>query len=475
LWAARPAEAWTQAARAAIRAERRGLYGEARDWSLLTEVLGKHAGSPEPAFDLAYVKARVALNANPSRSHRVLLEAAKSLAADPRQHLRIKILEAEYTLREGEVRKALAASLRVGTEARTIPALGARALLVAVHARVTLREPMEARRELARARTMIEEADHARLRLQADNWEAELAWHGRDLAKCITLCDQNIKVAQKLGMVRGEAFALSRKAAVLRLRGRRPEAEQLARSACDAFSSTGDIRLDVASRLSLAALEAERGDLVSARNGLDMALRHIQGLHLEHLLPTAMRIALRIAAARMDPSDAQVPLDVLTQQPDIDDEGPAARVRWWKTRGDATRALEVSAPADPGYGRALWHLERARTHLGIGDDEAAREDASYAIVVATTGSFAELGLYARLVLDGLTNPPENRWNDLQRRAAASPWVALSLAALDLDARRRTSLDPEAANRAWRTLAARAHELGYRADAEDAVAWLGNSR
>ena len=169
-------------------------------------------------------------------------------------------------------------------------------------------------------------------------------------------------------------------------------------------------------------------------------------------------------------SDANVALGVLSRDPTADDEAPAALVRWWRARGDLDRALRVPRPTDPGFGRGLWHVERARVRLAQADDIAARDEARIALVISGLGGFSDLMLYARLVVEGLGDADEARFSTLKRRAAASPWVDLALACMDVQARR----DPDKARgrRTWRTLAARARELGYQSDAEDAEAWLG---
>ena len=463
--------AWTYAVRAALQEDQVGRYGEARSWLLLTESLAQAApDDPEMAFDLAWVKARVALRTDPLTSRRTLLAAAEAMATTELQLLRVRTLETGYAMREGATRRALAMALHVGTQGEVDPATAARALLVAVQVRLGLGDTLAARRELDRATELCERADDSLLELEVAGFEAEMAWHARELPKAEKMCRANLARARTLRSVLGEATALSRLAAILRLNGDRTQAESQARMARDAFRTSGDVVLDAESRLALATLEAERGELVEARARLDTALRHIQGLRLDHLLPSAMRLALRIAAARADVSDANVALGVLSRDPTADDEAPAALVRWWRARGDLDRALRVPRPTDPGFGRGLWHVERARVRLAQADDAAARQEAKIALVIAGLGGFLDLMLYARLIVEGLGDADEKRFTKLKRRASASPWVDLALACMDVQARR----DPDRARgkRTWRTLAARARELGYQSDAEDAEAWLG---
>lgn len=466
-----PSAAWTHAVRAALEEDAVGRYGEARSWLLLTESLaGAAPDDPEMAFDLAWVKARVALRTDPLTSRRTLLAAAEAVATTEQHLLRVRALETGYAMREGATRRALAIALHVGTQGDVDPVTAARALLVAVQVRLGLGDTLAARRELDRATELSQRAGDPLLSIEVAGWEAEMAWNARELAKSEALCRTNLQHARHLSSVLGEARALSRLAAILRLNGDRTRAESYARKARDAYRASGDVVQDAESRLALATLEAERGELVEARARLDTALRHIQGLHLDHLLPSAMRLALRIAAARADISDANVALGVLSRDPTADDEAPAALVRWWRARGDLDRALRVPRPTDPGFGRGLWHVERARVRLAQADDKAAREEARIALVIAGLGGFADLMLYARLIVEGLGDADEARFTELTNRSAASPWVDLALACMDVRARR----DPDRArgHRTWRTLAARARELGYQSDAEDAEAWLG---
>ena len=456
------------AALAAIEADRVGQYREAREWLLLTESLGVE---PTDAllFDLAYVKARVALRTDALSARHELLQAVDQAATTASNRLRTRTLEAEYALRDGQTRGGLAAALHVSANAGVEPRVATRALLVAIGARLQLGDLDGAERDLARARTIMLPAKHPTLVCQADNWEAEIAWQRRDLDRCHTLCQRNQLQAARIGYVRGEAFARARLSAVLRQQGERFTAEATARRAVAAFAETGDIFADASARLALATLEAERGELVRSRRRLDHALRNIRGLHLDHLLPAAMCGLLRLATAQGNPTDAALALAELGPHPTAE-EAPAAVVRWWRSRGDLGRAMEVDGPQGV-FGRALWHIERARAQLSSGGLRRARHEARKAHKVATSAQLEELALYAELVFLGLSAAPGEHWETLRHKASRSPWVDLSLMALELEARQTHAHSPQASIPMWKALAARASELGYRAEAQDAEAWL----
>jgi hypothetical protein len=457
------------AALAAIAADRLGQYRKAREWLLLTESLATQP-PPQLKFDLAYVKARVALRTDALSARHELLLAAEHAASTPSHKLRTRTLEAEYALRDGQTRAGLAAALHVGADTDVSPHVAARALLVATGARLQISDLDGAERDLARARTALSACEEdPTLVCQADNWQAEIAWHRRDLVLCKSLCQRNQRHAGAIDYVRGEAFARARMGAVLRQQGERFEAETTARRAVAAFAETGDVFADASARLALATLEAERGELVRARRRLDRALRNIRGLHLDHLVPVAMVRLLRIATARSDATDAELALAELGTQPKAE-EAPAAIVRWWRSRGDQDRALDVPGP-NTVFGRALWHIERSRAYLSTGGIRRARHEARKAQKLATAAQLAELDLYAQLIDRGLASEPGSAWESLRHRASRSPWVDLSLAALELQARRAHATSPELARPLWKSLAARAAELGYRADAQEAEGWL----
>jgi hypothetical protein len=272
--------------------------------------------------------------------------------------------------------------------------------------------------------------------------------------------------------VRGVAAAAHRLGGVLRMLGRRREAEHHIRSAREAFAATGDLFLDAETGLALATLMVERGEPLTARHLLDETIRRIRGLYLKHLMPMAMRVTLQIATLTGNPTDAAVALSRLERKGD-EPEAPAAVVQWWRSRGDVDRALSVPGPPEErSYGAVRWKLERSRAALTGGRHEQAEQEAREALDRAVDLGFAELQTYARLVLGALTDLDDDGWAELQRQATTSMYTEVFLGALEMDARRRHRTDPEGARTRWRSLLARARELGYRPGVEEASGWLG---
>lgn len=466
------ARAWEPAVHAAALADRYGEFAAAREWLLLLDTLTAPADRAAGLdFEVAWVQSRVALRTDPTGVRIELVEHAESLASSDEQQQRVRLLRAEFGLRQGAVRPPLVAALRVGSpNSGAPPHVMARALIVAIRCRLMLRQFPEALRDLDRAERVLAEHPDPLLEVRVVAARADLAFLQHDLAGCRALCQQNLRMASEHGYVRGMAFAGHRLGQVLRALGRRREAEAQVRSARDAFIASGDTAPDAETGLTLATLLVERGEPLAARHLLDATIHRIRGLFLDHLLPRAMRLTLQVATLTGETTDATLALpglDVTT-----DDEASAALVHWWRSRGDVDRALSVAGPPDPAtFGYALWQLERARAAV-MGNREAlARDEARRGHALAVEGGFSELQVYAELLLGAVTEVDDDAWVDLQRRAMTSVWTEVFLGALEMDARRLTRTQPDAARQRWRALEARAAELGYRPGVEEATGWL----
>ncbi|MEQ1571934.1 MAG: hypothetical protein ABMA64_40275, partial [Myxococcota bacterium] len=477
LWllAGDPARAWDPAAAAALEAERLELYPEARQWLLTLDVLPNRPErrgdevAQQQAFDLAVVRARVALFIDALTMRLSLVDAAEALMVTAEHEQRIRLLRAEYGLRMGEARTALVAALRVGSSATGT--IQAQALLLAVRCRLGLRQHAEAPRDLERAEALLAESPDPILAVRIGNARAQLALVQQDLLWCRALCQQNIRSASQHRYVRGIAESAHRLGQVLRMLGRRREAEHQIRSAREAVAETGDAVLDAESGLVLATLLVERGETLPARHLLDETIRRVRGLSLTHLLPVAMRVALQIATLTGEPAEGNVALAGLEEVGSADPETPAALVHWWRARGDLDRALAIPAPDDRGFGLVLWRIERARSALVAGFFEDGRRDAQTAVERAGELGFTELQTYGQLVSGVMTGVTDDQWAELQRRAMQSMYTEVFLGALEMDARRLEHVDPVAARGRWRTLLARAEELGYRPGVEESRSWL----
>ncbi len=463
--------AFEPGAKAALEADRRGHYAEARRWMLLLDTMPRLLPQDSPLlFELAVLAANAALRSDTQVARQDLLTTAEGLARGPDQEGRARILRAEWQLRGGNPRAALVSALRVASTASVGPQVAAHALLVAVQARVITAQIPDARRELERAKQLLGEQPDPVLGVAATNLEADLAFHTHDLLACKAMCQQIIRDAAAAGLVRGVASASSRLGQVLRQLGKRREAEHNTRSAREAFATTGDAQLDAETGLALATLQVERGDTLGAHHLLDEAIRRIRALNFSHLLPAAWRVALQISTMRADPSEAAAALDAIATAP-LDPEAPAALVRWWRSRGDTERALATESPPRETWGYVSWRIERARAMLAGGDEQAAKE-ARGAMVAANRLGFAELEVYAGLLQGPTEDSADADWSDRMRKASSSAWTEVVLGALEMDARRLEIRGDLAGARArWITLAARAEELGHRPSAEEAAGWL----
>jgi tRNA A-37 threonylcarbamoyl transferase component Bud32 len=474
------AKAWAPAATAAIRAERLELYPEARRWLLLLDTLPTPVGpgdlsAPAREFELAVVRARVALYTDALSVRPALVDSAEVHARTQDQENLVRLLRSEYTLRMGEARTALVGALRVGSTASGAPpALQVQALLLAVRCRIVLRQIPEAIRDLDRAEGLLGAADPL-LAVRTSNARAEIALLQQELLWCRALSQQNIRQASQHRYVRGIAEAAHRLGQVLRMLGRRREAEHQIRSARDAVAETGDAVLGAETGLALATLLVERGEQLPARHLLDDTIRRIRGLSLEHLLGPCMRLALQIATQTGDTADATVAIAQIEEVGPKDPETPAALVHWWRSRGDIERALAVAEPSDRGYGHVAFRVERARAALAAGHEESGRKDLDEAIERASELGFGELQTYALLVLGTVADIDEEAWAELQRKAARSMWTEVFLGALEMDARRLSRTDPVSARTRWMTLLARSRELGYSPGVQEAEGWLVDER
>jgi len=466
--------AWEPAARAAMHADRFGEFAVARQWLLLLDTLPPNPRrDPNLDFELAWVQSRVALRTDRGTVRVGLVDVAEKLARTDAHHQRVRLLRAEFGLRQGAVRPPLVAALRVGSSnSGAPPHVQVRALLVAIRCRLLLGQIPEALRDLDRAEKLVEAHPDPLLKVRVTHARADLAFHEHDLLWCRALCQKNIRTASQHGYIRGVAFAAHRLGHVLRAMGRRREAESQIRSAREAFVSTGDPTPDAEAGLALATLLVERGEPLAARHLLDETIHRIRGLYLDHLLPAAMRVTLKVATLTGETTDATLALPGVDVA--ADDEASAALVHWWRSRGDVDRALAVNGPNDlRTFGYTLWRLERARAALVGNRERMAQDEARKGLDEATAQGFAELQVYAQLILGALTDVDDDAWAELQRRAMTSMWTEVFLGALEMDARRLSRSQPDLARQRWRALEARAGELGYRPGVEEATGWLAD--
>jgi tRNA A-37 threonylcarbamoyl transferase component Bud32 len=476
LWllAGEAAKAWNPAAEAAIEAERRGLYARARRLLLLLDTLP--VTSPKGGhsrFEVSFVQGRVALRTDVSlRSS--LVEFCEHLADTAEERLLARILRAEYALREGSARPALVASLRVASAPDATLDIQVRALLVAIQCRIILGQIRDGLRELKRVEQLLgREGDPLDI-VRALRWKTEIAYASGNLQATRKLASTTIRRSQKLRYERGVAYAASRLGTVLRKLGPRRQAEAYTREARESSVATGDVYLAAESGLALATLFAERGEMAGGRHLLDQTIHQIRALNLTHLLPSAMRVALLLAALQANTAEAQVAMSALDSLPNADPEVPATLVRWWRQQSDVDRALQVEGPESDPYGRALWQLERARAAMSGGYDDLALREVRAALASAEKRGFAELAIYAALLDGVLGDVDDARWANVLSHSSNTLNTETYLGGLEMDARRLTNKgDHEGARKRWQILQSRSEELGYRPGMEEAFFWLSD--
>ncbi len=422
------------------------------------------------------MRARVGVYTDVISMHSRLAEHAEEQVVSDTHRSLARLLRAEIALRQGPPRPALVKALRVAAMTSAGPELQLRALALAVACRLTLQQPAEAALDLERAMPLLEASSDPLDAIRIGNIRADMAFSKDDLLWCRALCQENIRAASQRRYVRGAARSAHRLGRVLRMLGRRREAEHQIRSAREAFSATGDLSLDAETRLALVSLLAERGDTLPAGHLLDETIRRIRGLAMGHLMPTGLRLVLQLAILTDNTADAAMALADLEETAPMDPEAPALIVRWLRSRGSLPEALAIDPPPRArSFGGVLYLLERSRTALLAGDDGLVIAESNAALAHAKVMGFSELELYAKLLLGTVTRSSDDAWAELQREATDSMFTEVFLGALELDARRVHRVDPAAAVPLWRALHARSRELGYRPGVAEASGWLSETR
>lgn len=472
LLAGAPQRARTPAARAALQARNEGRYADARRWLFLHDTLPYPAGEPLD-FAVALARAQVALVTEAEEPRDLLVNACETAATTPEQRCAAAIVQAHYQLRQGQIRPALVAALRIASPSRApSPELASHALILASRCRLRLGQFADAQAQLTRAGALIAGGAPTYMTAGMALLRAEVLLATEDLDAAGAQAEALLLQARRKGQLHDAASAGLVLSRVLRLVGRRGRAESLARAAAVDAGQTGDLELDAQARLHLATLLVERGDAASARPYLDAAIRRLRMLRADHVLPRALRVVLQAAISDGDPHNADMALGPSRGGALADPEGAAVAVRWWRSRGEHRVALQVDAPTPGTWASMVWHIERARTRLAAGQHQAAAHEAGQARVSALERGFDELELYARLIEQAASPTPEAAWAPTYRDAAASVWTDLCFCALELQARRHELRDePREARAIWQALRARCEELGYRPGYEEALGWL----
>jgi hypothetical protein len=354
-------------------------------------------------------------------------------------------------------------------------AIRIRALFVAIQCRLMLTQVRDAYRELKRVEELLPDSADPLDTVRVLRWKTEIAFASRRFGATRKLATATIRRSRSLGYRRGLAFSNSRLGTVLRMLGDRRQAETYTRGARDASKSTGDVYLTAETGLALATLLAERGETAGGRHLLDQTVHQIRALRLDHLLPTAMRVALLLAAVQGHTAEIQLAQGTLADLPPLDPEVPATLVRVYRQQSETDRALRVKPPDRTNtYGHTLFLLERARTAVAEQDDVLARNELGIALDQARTGTFRELEIYARLLWGAVDPGDDSEWAAVLQQAARTLNTETYLGALEMDARRCSRLKrTRDAIRQWRTLGARSEELGYRPGIREAYFWMSD--
>jgi tRNA A-37 threonylcarbamoyl transferase component Bud32 len=475
----RPEDARPHVVRAALAALVGGRYAVSRQWLFLVDTLPEDPAAATD-FPLAAAKARVALVTEAEQPRDLLVEACEAAARTEPHRAEADLLRATYRLRQGAVRPALVAALRIASPGRApTRRLAVDALVLATRCRLRLGHLDDARAQLTRAEALLAGAPQDPLPRHLEDevalLRAELLLRTEELDAAGAQAEALLLHAHRRDHLHDHARAAHLLARVLRLVGRRRRAESLARTAVTDAVETGDLGLEAMASLTLATLLVERGDAGAARRLLDDAIRRLRSLRQEDLLPRALRVALQVAVAHNDAHTADVALATFRDDPTADPEAPAVLVRWWRGRGDLEAALSVPGPTPGSWAHLLWQAERARVHLVAGDPSLAAREAARARSRAADQGFDEVELYARLLQQAALHVHTDTWDPTVREAAAGTWTELCFGALELDARRRAADgDHAGATSRWQALRARCEELGYHPGWEEAAGWLDAS-
>ncbi|MFZ5481287.1 MAG: protein kinase domain-containing protein [Myxococcota bacterium] len=473
--------AFEPAALAAIEAERRGRYREAREWLVLLDALPRDragAAYQRLRFPLARCRAAVAARTGSDRPRADLLGLAVQRAETRIDRIEVALLHAEHLRRAGDVRAALVACMKqagrpVSDELSARVAVAA--LLQAAEIRLELGQHADARAHLDRAES-LRGGRHGDIdQVLLDHLRAEVALAGGDLDGCVELCRRGIRLATALGADRGLArLHLSHGHALFYL-GDRVAAEEAGATARRLQVASGERAAAAETAVHLGGLALGRGDPATAALHVREALTTARRLNLVRLRARALALSLEVATVRRDPEAARRVLAEVDTLPARETPLAVAELRWWRSVGEYDRALLAADPgATTGYRGAEMELETARLRIVCGDTHKAFAHLERAEALAKAGGFRELLLYAR-VLRGAAEPDvDDGWAATVEEALRSPWIDLFLYVLLVDARRRhVQGDALGARGRYLELAVRAEEHGHRPFSAAAQAALGD--
>jgi serine/threonine-protein kinase len=461
------AAAFGPAVSAALEAERRGRYREARDWLVVVDALPRDRTSDDYArlrFSLAACRAAVAMAIGAERPREDLVSIAAARAKTEPERGVAALLGADLARRQGDVRGALVVYLKVASLlAESAPEVAVRALLRAAELRLEHGAPDDAVQALDRAEQLRDfcRGDFDQVRIDGLRAEAELA-RGR-LHPSVELCLRGLRLAAGIGYGPGAAGLHLQLGLAYYQLGDRAQAEASVERARRTRVETGERGAAAAAAAWLGWLLLGRGDVAAAHMLGQEAWTVGKRLNLRAVRGLAHALLLQVATVRADVVAAERVLDDAASTGPLDGLLAISAIRWWRSQGEPGRALEAAAAAPTaGFLGVEARLEHARTLMSRGDRALARPLLDAAGADARAAGYRELVLYERVLRTGVSPATEDVWEQLVEAATASAWVDLYLWIIELDGHRRAARgDVAGARRRFQELAARAAEHGHR--------------
>jgi len=461
---------WSAAVRAALSAERFGLWQQARRWLLLLDGLDHDRRSVtyrRLRYRLAWCRARVALVTDTERPRQDLVDAARERAEAEADHARQALLDVDMLLRQGMPQAALDhASSHARRHLDACPHEGTALLLAAGRAHLDLGHPDQALEKALEAEDVLGAHTSVEpvlpVEITALTSEAQVA--SGALAAGQDSCRRGVHEARRLGLPCLEARLRQAMGVALLHLGRREDSEREVRVALSLFEQHGDRAGAASAALQLASLAADRGEAATARRRLEEGLTSAKKLQLQRLMPVGA--AVRLELVRLDEDTkamTQVTEEYATLRlthPDWD----LAAIRYARTSGrlrDVER-LVVETPYAAGYRAATAQLELARARMQAGERDRAITALKLGHSLAKREGLLELQAYARLMAGVLAPKGAKNWDQLVRDCLRARSAELFLGVLEFDGRRREALgDAKGAFDRYRGLHTRAVDLGHR--------------
>ena len=321
----------------------------------------------------------------------------------------------------------------------------------------------EAKQQIQRSRESLALHPNLALEEQTHQLEAEWMYLERAYADCKRAATRNLARANTRKHIETISNSSSLLSKVLRLTGKRRDAERHARVALSGCLEAGDLAAIADVRLDLATLLVERGDAIGATNQFQLANRLVQNLSSPQALTKAIHVELAIATVMGQQVKGGSAISLLSRRSGLPMEAPATMIKWWRSQDKVEQALIVQAPDQThSWGHILWHLERARLGVQTKDRSLLERELNSISSLEALTQFDELRLYVDLLRQVFsTEVSETDRKRVMKRASRSLNIDLYLGALEFNAVHLQCQERhEAAHTQWATLLARAQELGH---------------